>query len=203
MKKLLVLLTGLLLVSSLGMAQADSDENSFGVYFDTDAYITATTTAAPFAPVTAYLCVVNPTSNGVSGWECELQVTGADVARSYSYAGGGLNVFDAVATGLFNVGVGTGALQLLPVNNVVVLATYSAFIMAPTDEVLFTIMPFPGSVTFNDVPGYVDGDDVGTVVPCGTSTGFPYGAPCATINSAYVVIPNEDTTWSGVKTLYQ
>jgi hypothetical protein len=68
MKKLLVLLTGLMLVSSLGMAQADPDENSMGMYFDTDGYVTAVTTTAPFQQVFGYLCVVNPTSNGISGW---------------------------------------------------------------------------------------------------------------------------------------
>lgn len=200
MKKLLVLLTGLMLVSSLGMAQADPDENSMGVYFDTDATIYMTTTAAPFQSVTAYLVVANPTSNGVSGWECKVTVVGPAVAAAWTTAAG--TDYNADPE-LFTVGIGTGVNQILPVNNVVVLASWTGFIMAPvTDQVFFTVYPFPGSVTFDNVPGYVDGDDAGIIVNCGTSTGYPYGAACAAINAGGI-IANEDVTWSTVKSLYQ
>jgi hypothetical protein len=201
MKKLLVLLACAMLVSSLGFAGADPDEDSFGFFFDTDGTIYETSTAAPFTPISGFLVVSNPTSASISGWECFMQIGGAPVAPSWSYAGGGLNVFDAVATGKFNVGVGTGPASLYPINGVVVLATYSCYVLAPTDVITFTVMPFPGSVTFTDAPGYVDGADVGTVIPCGVSTGYPYGNICAIINGTGVV-PNENVSWSGVKALF-
>jgi len=203
MRKLFALLIGLGMVSSLAMAQVDPDDNSMGVYFDTDAYVTEDFTAAPFEPVSAYLVVVNPTSASISGWECMVNVSGILVAPFWTYAGGGLNIFDAVSTGLFNVGVGLDPLALVPVNNVCVLATWTGFIMSPPDIVTFTVYPFPGSVTFVDNPGYVDGGDVGIVVPCGVSTGYPYGNACATINLTEPVIPNKEMTWGGVKALYQ
>ena len=113
-------------------------------------------------------------------------------------------MYDPVATGLFNVGVGPGALALNPVDNVCVLATWTAFVMDPADCVMFHVMPFPGSVTFADAPGYVDGDDVGLVVPCGISSGYPYGYPVAAINCPdFEVISNEDTTWSNVKAMFE
>jgi hypothetical protein len=205
MKKLLVLLTGLMLVSSLGVAGVDGDDNSFGFFFDTDATIYTTFTAAPFQAVSGYLVVSNPTSSGVSGWECEVVIPGngvAYVAPSWAYAGGGLNVFDGAVTGLFNVGVGPGPSQLLPVNGVVVLATFTCFSMSPTLEIPITINPFPGSVTFSGTPGYVDGDDVGVIVACGVSSGYPYGNACAAINPQREIIGNDDMSWSGVKALF-
>ncbi len=74
--------------------------------------------------------------------------------------------------------------------------------MTPVDIVTFTVLPFPGSATFPDSPGYVDGEDVGIVVPCGVSTGYPYGSYCAAINIGGVVA-NEDMTWGDVKALYR
>jgi hypothetical protein len=204
MKRVMIVLIGLAMMSSLATAQVDPDENSMGIYFDTNAAVYEHYTYAPFEQVCAYLVVVNPTSRGVSGWECMVDVVGPCVAQSWTYAGGGLNVYDAVATGLFAVGVGPGPLALVPVNNVCVLATWCAYIMAPPDVVTFTVLPFPGSVTFPDSPGYVDGDDVGIVVPCGVSTGYPYGPYCAAINLVSSgIIASEDMTWGSVKALYQ
>lgn len=206
MKKLLVLLASLMLVSSFAAAGVDGDDDSFGFFFDTDATIYETSTAAPFQGVTGYLVVSNPTSGGISGWECEVVIPGngtAYVAPGWAYAGGGLNVFDGAATGLFNVGVGPGPSQLLPINGVVVLATFSCFVLAPTGVVTFTINPFPGSVTFSGTPGYVDGDDVGVIVACGVSSGYPYGTICAAINQPHdEIIANDDMSWGSVKALF-
>jgi hypothetical protein len=202
MKKLLVLLTGLMLVSSLGVAGADPDPDSMGFFFDTDATVYETSTVAPFQMVTGYIVVSNPTSTSVSGWECKIGITGSPVAPGWAYAGGGLNVFTPTLTdALFNVGVGLAPASLFPVNDVVVLATFSGFIMSPADVVTFTVLPFPGSVTFDNAPGYVDGNDVGMVVPCGVSSGFPYGAIGAIVNGTGVV-DNADMTWGGVKALF-
>jgi hypothetical protein len=202
MKKLLVTLACLTLVSSFAFAGADPDMDSFGFFFDTDGTIVEMHTAAPFAAATGYLVVSNPTSRGVSGWECKVDVLGPAVAKSWSYAGGGLNVYDAVATGLFNVGVGPGPGALVPINDVCVLATFSCYVMSPVDVITFTILPFPGSVTFSNTPGYVDADDVGIIYPCGVSSGFPYGEMSAIINGTGVVA-NEDMTWGGVKALFE
>ena len=132
------------------------------------------------------------------------ELIGFHVAASWYYAGGGLNVYDGAASGLFMVGVGLDPLALVPVNNVVVLATWTAFIMAPTDWVAFYIHPFPGSVTFADAPGYIDGADVGLVVPCGVSSGYPYVQPVALLNNGdQSVVDSEATTWDELKAMYR
>ena len=101
------------------------------------------------------------------------------------------------------MGVGLFPNALLPVNNVCVLATWSAFIMNTIDVVTFTVMPFPGSVTFANAPGYVDGNDFGIVVPCGVSTVYPYGNFCAAIYTPDHIISNADMTWGCVYALYR
>jgi hypothetical protein len=201
MKKLLVLLACAMLVSSLGFAQADPDDNSFGFFFDTEATLTELHTPAPFTPITGYLVVSNPTSASISGWECFMDIAGAPIAMSWAVAGGGLNVFGNGNDGNFNVGVGLAPNSLLPVGGVCVLATFTCYVGSPTDVITFTVLPFPGSVTFSNAPGYVDGSNVGLVIPCGVSTGYPYGAYCAVINGTGVVA-DEPMSWSGVKALF-
>ena len=217
MKLSWILLTGFLLFPTFALAQTSVD--TFGIYADLAGPETLVTTAAPFEQITAYLCVKDPSSRAISGWECKVDIlsptASAVVAPSWSYAGGGMNMGDP-AVGTFNVGVGPGDNALPPVAGLVVLATYSAFIMTPADQFNFYILPYPGSVTFPDsptypggTPGYVDGDDVGIIKYCGVSSGTPTGngiawgtMPVFAINTAGV-IPNTETDWGHIKSLYR
>ena len=198
MKKLLALLA-ITVVASGAMAQVDPDPDGIGVYFDTAGTVFEMNTVAPFESVTAYLLITNPTDpSGVSGWEAVVDVIGAAVAPSWTLAAG-LDV-DMSANG-FQVGIGVNPLAL-PAGPAVVLATWTGFVMAPTDMVQFVVGPVPGSVSFADSPGYASGDDAGALFPLQVSSGYPYGAPCAMINGTGVVA-NEDMNWSQVKNLFQ
>jgi hypothetical protein len=195
MKKLLAVFA-VALIASGAMAQVDPDPDGIGVYFDVAGLTYETATAAPFQQVTAYLLITNPTAPaGVSGWEAVVDVTGGAVGASWVLAAG-LNVTTAP---IFQVGIGLGA-AALPAAPAVLLATWSGFIMAPTDVVGFVITP--ANVSFADSPGYAAGDDETDLIGLQVSNGFPYGDACALINSTGVVA-NEDLTFSNVKNMFQ
>jgi len=198
MKSMLALLL-VLLVAVSAFAQADPDPDGLGFYFDLGATEVCTTTAAPFASVTGYLIITNPSAElGVSGWEAYVTVAGSPVAPAWTLAAG-LDV-DSSAQG-FQVGIGTGGLAL-PAAPAVVLATYTAFIMAPTDVVTFYVEGVPGSTSFDGTPGYAGGGSAGDLRPLQVSSGTGSGAPAAMINGCDVVA-NEDMTFSTVKSLFR
>ena len=203
MKTYTALIIGLLLIGSCAAAQSDPDPDSMGIYFDTAATINTHSTMAPFEPVTAYLVITRPTGDGVSGWECAVEITGLPVALIWSYAGGGVNAQNPLENGYFEVEIGTGDLALQPVSDVCVVATMNCYVMNPTDEILFAVLPLPISTKFVNEPGYLDGGPEPVMVPCGVSSGLPYGLPCATINSTHEAVAINDMTWSGVKNLYK
>ena len=162
-----------------GAAYASFGEDVIGIYFDLGATVCERTTAAPFQSVTAFLIITNPSDlSGVSGWEATVSVLGGAVAPSWILAAG-LDV-DPSADG-FQVGIGVNP-QALPAGPTVLLATWTGFVMAPTDMISFVITPIPGSPSFPDSPGYASGDDAGVLIPLMPSSGYPYGAPCAIIN---------------------
>lgn len=183
MKKLLALLA-IALIASSAMAQVDPDPDGMGVYFDMGGTVFETTTAAPFASVTAYLLITNPSdSSGVSGWEALVSVMGSPVAPSWTLSAG-LDVDGGPDS--FQVGIGVNPLAL-PAGPTVLLATWVGFVMSPVDMISFVISPVPGSVSFADSPGYASGDSAGVLIPLQVSSGYPYGAPCAMINGTGVV----------------
>ncbi len=198
MRKLLVLLAVALLASS-AMAQIDPDDNGIGVYFDTEGTLVCATTAVPFESVNAYLLITRPTdTSGVSGWEATITVGGAPVAPAWALAAG-LDV-DATDTG-FQVGIGVAPLAL-PYGPTVLLATWTGFVMNPTDMVTFTISNIVGSVSFDGTPGYGSGADANVLIPLQVSTGYPY-VVCAQINGACDIVDNDDMSWGSVKTMFQ
>jgi hypothetical protein len=212
MKKMIFVLSAISLLA--GMSYAFPGPDSIGMYGSTTDPVTTLTTSAPFEQVNIYLMITNPSLGGVSGWECKVEITGdAFTAPGWTYGGGGLNVYDAVATGLFNVGIGPGAdaIRSDVTTGACLIATLTAFVQLPTQSMELYVLPFPGSVTFpGDIgPGYVDPDNVGVVQTLVTATGGTDVEGTWTRNPVFVVNPgvtpvsNEDTTWSTVKTLFR
>lgn len=198
MKKLLALLA-IALIASSAMAQVDPDPDGVGVYFDLGGTTFEKNTVAPFESVTAYLLVTNPSDPaGVAGWEMVINVAGGAVAPAWTLSAG-LDVDSD--PNAFQVGIGLAPLAL-PAGPTVLLATWVGFVMAPTDVISFTILPVPGSVSFDNAPGYASGDNAGLLIPLQVSSGFPYGAPSALINSTGVVA-NENMSFGQVKNLFQ
>lgn len=122
-------------------------------------------TLMPFEAVTFYLVIRNPSLGGVSGWEGVVEYTGSLTAPSWTLAAG-LDVDNANDTNTyesFQVGIGLAPAALTPNGSGnVVLATFTAFVLNPTNMASFHIRPVPGSTTFPDAPGYASPYDAGS-----------------------------------------
>ena len=200
MKKLVVLLCLACLVFASGaIAQIDPDEDRIGVYFDTGATIYCIDYPAG-GPQPAYLCLTNPSYLGadgeaVSGWECNLEITE------------GVFILEVDISNGVNVGTPpdfiVGLVTPLPWSPVIVLATaqIGVFTLNPIN---FTLHPASPSSFDPPSPGYAAGDDPGLLIPLGYSAGGE--VVCAGINDPEcesTVVPTEDATWGGVKSMYK
>jgi len=210
MKKLLVALTVLALTTVAQAGVPGSD--AMALYLSSQAATPGidpsftTTTSAPFEQVSLSLVIVDPSLDGVSGWEGVVEFTGSLTAPSWALTAG-LDVDSANDTNnhqRFQVGIGLAPLALTPnaAGNVVV-ATFSAFVLAPTDQVSFFIKGVPGSTTFNpDTPGYASPTNAGIFAVSVNPTGDPE-LPVFAINHDPGIVANEDMTFSGVKALFR
>lgn len=206
MKTLLTVLSVLALSAT---AFAYPGPNSIGMYADGDAASVSSAdllmnTAVPFESVTLYLCITNPTSTGVSGWEATVNVMGTATAPSWELSAG-LDVDPSDAG--FQVGIGTGGLAINPNGNgSVVLATWTAFVLDTSTELAFFIDGIPGSQSFpSENPGYADGGDAGLLVECMSNVGG-FANACFIINSQGTYadpVGNEDRSFSEVKNLFR
>ena len=190
-------------IASVAFAQIDPDPDGIGLYFDMEATEVCMATAAPFESITAYLLATNITEeSGISGWEMEVLIDGPLVAAAWELIGiQPLNVFTAP---VFAVGLGEHGLANPIVNNVVHLATLTAFVMAPTDQVSFGIKNHDSSSWNPPAPGYAAGDDAGNLVAFQVSSGYPFGAAVAVVNmDCENVVANDDVSFGSVKALYR
>jgi hypothetical protein len=192
MKKLLFLSIIIASFSAIPATAQFVTADGIGIYFDeTDPGSGNMATSGPFEPITAYLLLTNPSSRhffdgefrAVSGWECMVTVGGGPVAEEWVLAGQQpLNIKMAPE---FVVGVGEEALALpISVNDAVLLATYSCYIMAATDEVAFRVDPLVGSSFDPLTPGYAAAHDSGVLIP------LTPNAP-ATINTTLANSPTD------------
>jgi len=143
-------------------------------------------------------------------------------------AAGATNVYDDP---YFEVGLGAGTAALREVAGVVKIATMTGYVMAPTDRIALSINGLPGSnsqpqdaegnPTHNlGNPVYVHPDNPGVVQALQPNTGGAWeslpqadqsqnhdtwaGNVCFIINpDAEVIVENEESTWSTVKTLFR
>lgn len=196
MKKWVALFIAASMSTGAAAAQIDQMPDGVGIYFDPGATLNCTFTAAPFAPVTAYLVATNITEpSGISGWECTVQVAGNLVAPAWTIAGGGTNFLTAP-----NFAVGVGTVVPLPFGPVVLLATLTAYVMNPTDMVNLYVRPAP-QPSIPGSPVYAAGDNAFVLHPLGQSTGGP-DFPVAAINGDCPVA-NETGTWGEMKALFR
>jgi len=208
MKTLLVALT-VLALSTVALGYPGTD--SMALFLDSESNSTAeptlnATTSGPFEQITLHLLIANPSLGGVSGWEGIVEYTGSLTAPSWSLAAG-LDVDSANDTDnheRFQVGIGEAPLALEPnAAGNVVLATFSAFVLAPTDMIQFYIKGVPGSTSFpGPTPGYASPTDAGTLQASVNLVGDP-DLPVFCINDGCTIVGNEDMTFSNVKALYR
>lgn len=208
MKKTIIVFAMLSLLTGAAHAISFPGPDSIGIYATLTDTVTTLTTTAGFQQFEVYMMITNPSLEGVSGWECKVNVDGPVVAGAWTLAAG--TDYNADPE-LFTVGIGIGvnAIRTDTETNSCAIASYAGYIMNITDQVTFTIRPFPGSVTFHPGPGYVAPDDAGIIQDLVMSTGgYLDGAtwvenPAFVINQALAPIANEDVTWAGVKTLFR
>lgn len=154
-------------------------DDMIGLYFDGE----ATQDCAPVSAQelrTAYLCLSNPTGDGIAGWECRVTWEGGVDVYGWQVEGTGpLNVFTPPE---FQVGLGVPH----PGAPVTVLA--SALVMpTSTEDVWFFVKPlFQPSIP--GVACYADGADPDVLIPLVPSSGSP-DLPVAGIGATCSVVP--------------
>jgi len=198
MKKLVVILSCLLMASS-AFAVADADPDGIGIWFD----LTADTNyvdAPVYAQVMTYLIISNPTTNSIAGWECSLvfDMVGLSVLGGWMYNGSALNV-------LTEPDFAVGLAEPLPAEPATLLLSFNLFVMDAAGS-CFTVLPSPAPSTPDNLPLYVDGEDLSHLVLLQNATGYGPGGEiltCAAINDQTCdITATESTTWSAVKSLW-
>ena len=201
MKKMLIVVCLIGLMAS--SAWAYPGPNSMGVYMDTEAteLLDVCTELGQYANVDLYLLISGPTHSQVASWEGLVQiVTTSNVIGSWTIPDGGINVGSGEN---YIVGHGASPLQPNAVGNIELMSINLTLITA-VDPIEIYVSRSPGSLTFEDGPGYAE--DAGVIVPCQTSTGGP-DYPVFVINpdggiEVCPIVNNEIFTWGGVKSLY-
>jgi hypothetical protein len=202
MKSTFLLLTGLVcLGAGGGLAQTDPHPDGIGIYFDDQGISNCVSGLAEgeYGPGFVFLLVTNPTfpeEEGITGWECELEITGPLTVLDWGLPPGAIN---AGVAPVFYVGLA----ELLPLANAIVLLDMTVALTG-TDPVNFRIHPAP-VWSFGPFPVYVWPSDVDGWVPLQQSTGLdPDGEPnvCAAINGECPVA-SASTTWGQLKALFR
>ena len=123
------------------------DENLVGLFFD-DYYIENDIEFPDVGTVTAHLVLFNPTDpDGISGWECRLEIVGAQCLLMGSELTG-----EAINVGVspeFLVGLGTP----LPWAETIQLADFNFLLIQPNTEAYLNLLPLqnpsiPGEMAF-------------------------------------------------------
>jgi len=194
----------LAVVAVSAMAQYPGPD-SIGIYTSTDGPTaeTSMSTTVPFEEIEIYVCITNPTSAAVSGWEGNITYDDGLTAAGISLTAGA-NLFSPTLDKTFEqfVGIGPSPLALEPNGSGVVhVATITAFIQTTTTVAelafeAFTVPSLPGW----DGPVYTDGIDVGDIKPLFPSTGGA-GVTAFRVNGA-TIPADETTTWGEMKGLF-
>jgi hypothetical protein len=200
MKKLLVL--ALMLVAANAFAVVDPDPNGIGIYFDQTADNNCLLSAPQYSTVTAYLCVTNLTTNGISGWEASIRTNPATLPAGLTVTlfHGALNV---LAPPLYNVGIpAVGGVA----GNPVVLASFSTFYLGGPIE--YAVGPCTPSSFGGLSAGFAAGDDPGLLTPLTPSCDLPFPGfdntfLVASVAGASCPVATETNSWGNVKALYE
>jgi hypothetical protein len=193
-----VALATLTLTPVVGMAQIGvQGEDIFGIYtaLDNTAFANMNATAGTH---TVYMVITNASAQaGVWGYEMLLTFDPPGILTliNTEYAGQAINVATPPE---YSVGLATP----LPWSRDVRIATLTFFVAATTPARITV-----GPTTIPSVPGelvYVDGADVGNLIPLTPSSGDQanaiFGFNTGPLNP---VIANDEETWGGVKQLYR
>jgi len=184
----------ILLIAATALGQSAPD--MVGIYFDEQATMHFMW-SDPFTTLPIYLVITNPTATSIAGWECSLLWdTGiAMVLGEYNYAGNALNVLDPPA---FAVGLASP----LPAQEATVLLWFNVLLLSDMC-CEFTVDASPVPSTPDEMPLYVDGNDLSHLILLGSPFGYDMdGNP---LPSGYLNcdVAAGNTTWGTVKSLFR
>ncbi len=165
-------------VTLSGIALEDTGTpDVIGVWFEQSGQVNQHETTVPFEEVTAYLMILRPsTPYGTLGWECCVEVQGEAVGLSWELSGEGLN---ASAEPCFSVGLSSGPLLG---QQIIQLAKLTFFQPDPNAPTYFYVHP-SDLASVPGVPLYVNGADVGDLIPLTPSSGDEM-IPVAVVNAS-------------------
>lgn len=200
------MLVALFVISLAATAFAYPGPDSIGIYVDGESATPdrSLQTTVPYEEVTTYLCITNPSGGGVSGWECMVTIEGSTMLAPVWNLTAGLDVDDRPDH--FQVGIGVTPDALDPnAHGVVVLASWTALITDTTTPIYFKVDGVPESTSFTSPtsPGYAAADDAGDLIRSWPCTGDPNLAVFAINDPAFIVIGNDDMSFSDIKNLYR
>lgn len=165
-----------------------SADDQVGIYFDQGAEencIQANQTLT----LDAYLLLLEPTSAGVYGWECALEINNAFLLE-INFAGQAVNA----GSGSNYI---VGLMSPLPSSSTVQLARLSVMVVAD-NQAGFHIYPV-STPAIPGTPAYADGSDPSILLPMAPKT-IGTNSLVAGINLPDCI--PEETTWGRVKVIY-
>ena len=194
----------------VGAASAQDPEDVIVVCF-MPGYSSPCGNGGPYTVLTAYVMAVNISdASGISGWECALVTDPGTVPAgvTYTIANGGVNALSAPD---FAVTLSPA----VPRTTHMSLATWQTFYLGGV--IKFGLGPAPsGHFPSEPGPGYAAGDDPSRWtrlhVSCAMSASpqadtyyvAEWGVGCPVIGDEWpCVVPAAETSWGGIKQLYQ
>ena len=199
MKKLVLAIFFLTLLTGNAFAQLDPDDDGIGVYFDPCACVNCLELDAGLH--IGYVVITHPTSpNGVGGWEAKIWAEGPVSILSYEFIGNAINA--GLRPNEFVVGIPIGEPLYNPyMYPAVVVAMVYIQVEDTSAPINFYIDGIFFSSHDSGQPAYLDGGDTNIIKPLQQPTGGP-DYPVATINGACAVAV-EATTFDGIKALFR
>ncbi|MEE4255284.1 MAG: S8 family serine peptidase, partial [Desulfuromusa sp.] len=149
-----------------------SGSNQIGWFFD-EAGAQRCASGQPYETVTAFLCLISPTTNYCAGWELSTTVFGNCVVTSWDIQGDGVNVATAPD---FIVGYGAGPSDPPAINQhgIIVLCT-ADILLLDDEEVSLYVGPVVNASIANQMV-FIDGnrdDNLEIMTPSSGSTSVP------------------------------
>ena len=185
-------------IAGSAFAVADPDPDGIGIWFELSAD-TNVVEVPLFGMVDVFLVISNPTAVSIGGWECSLEfdTNAALNVTGWIFNGGGIWI---PQDPYFSVGLPAP----LPAETATWMMTFTAMMIEPQGTT-FLVGPYETPSVPENLPIYVDGEDLTNFILLRNSTGYGPGGeilPCAAINADLQYSATRDLSWGAVKNLW-
>ncbi len=186
-----------LLLAGSAFAVIDPSLDCIGIYFDLAAEVVMVDYPVN-SMIPAYLIITMPTCTTIGGWECSLDfdMDAAPVVGGWTYVGNALNIFS-------EPDFAVGYAEPIATQEATLLVSFTLLLLEQ-DGVVFHVRASPSPSTPDNMPLYVNGDDLNELILLGNITGYDLdGSPfvCACIN-VQCISPTDNMSWSAIKSLW-